>query len=72
MKVTFTITAEGTITAEIPDDRFTEFMTFVEDHEARGPLDPSDLPDFCGIDMADLPNQMKWEIDDIWWKDQGK
>lgn len=72
MKVTINIRAEGTITVDVPDDKLPELETFIEDHEARGPLDPEDLPEFCRIDVADLPNQMRWEVDDIWWKDQGK
>lgn len=71
MKVTFNVKAEGMIKVEIPDDKLPELEALLDEHDGlKQPIDPADLPPWCGIDVQELPNQVAWEVDDVWWKGQ--
>lgn len=75
MKVTFNIRASGMINVEIPDEKIPELEAFLDarDEEgAVGPLDPEALPAFCNLSNVDFTNELEFEVEDIWWKDQVK
>ena len=71
MKVTFVVKAEGSIKVEIPDDKLPELEALLDEHEGmKQAIDPFNLPPWCGVHVQDLPDEMTWEVDDIWWKGQ--